>query len=115
MKTVVKRVTTMVKTPFPNEHYFNFEAIERQVAEIKKRMAEKGQIIDVSGTAIEDGEGNEQTEAKEEMEAKAETIEDLLKNQLSILQDIQYLLTQLEKQSRKKKRSFFFGKNDLET
>lgn len=106
MKIVVKRVTKMSRVPFPNEQFFDFSSIEKQISEIKKRMAEKGQIIDVSENTV-DGKNQEET-----MEEKEETIEDILKNQLSILQDIQYLLSELEKNTRKKKRSFLFGKND---
>lgn len=95
----------MAKVPISPEDYYDYASIEKQVAEIKKLMA--GDTLSEELT-----EQNNESEVKEEEGEKEETIKDILLNQLSVLQDIQYLLSELEKNSRKKKRSFLFGKND---
>lgn len=88
----------------PND-FDDYSSIEKQVAEIKKYLAGNSKTKTLT-------EQNNESEVKEEEGEKEETIKDILLNQLSVLQDIQYLLSELEKNSRKKKRSFLFGKND---
>lgn len=88
----------------PND-FDDYSSIEKQVAEIKKYLAGNNKTKTLT-------EQNNESEVKEEEGEKEETIKDILLNQLSVLQDIQYLLSELEKNSRKKKRSFLFGKND---
>ena len=88
----------------PN-NFDDYSSIEKQVAEIKKYLAGNSKTKTLT-------EQNNESEVKEEEGEKEETIKDILLNQLSVLQDIQYLLSELEKNSRKKKRSFLFGKND---
>lgn len=91
----------MAKKPFTNADFFDFSSLEKQIAKIKEKQAQgKGQ--------------NNETIAKNEANDLNNDIRKLLENQLSILQDIQYVLTEIEKNSKKKKRSFLFNKNEPE-
>jgi DNA-binding transcriptional MerR regulator len=83
----------------PND-FDDYSSIEKQVAEIKKYLAGNSKTKTLA-------EQNNETSLEENDEKKEESVKDILLNQLSVLQDIQYLLSEIEKNSRKKKRSFF--------
>jgi len=87
-KTAANRVIGMVKqSPFQTD-LFDFKYIEDQVKAIKASM----------------NEGNEET--TEESKDNEQNINEILNNQLEILHDIQYLLTEIENNTKKKKGWF---------
>jgi len=85
----VNRVVPMAKKPFTQSDFFDFSKIERQVADIKKEKTNNSN----------DTKDNDQ-------------LTEILQNQLSILQEIQYLLTEIEKNNRSQKRFSLFNKNN---
>lgn len=88
-KIVAKAVNGMVKqSPFQTD-LFDFKYIEDQVKAIKASMKE-----------ISEEETNEASENNEQ------DINDILNNQLEILHNIQYLLTEIENNTKKKKGWF---------
>lgn len=90
----------------PND-FDDYSSIEKQVAEIKKYLAGNSKTKTLT-EQNNDTEVNEIDEISvEESGEKEASIKEILLNQLSVLQDIQYLLSEIEKNSRKKKRSFF--------
>lgn len=100
----MKRVTTMTKKTFTNADLFNFSTLEKQIAKIKKEK--NGATKDIDETSV-----NSNTD---DLALNSE-IRKLLENQLSVLQDIQYKLGELESLHKKKKRSFLFSKNERES
>lgn len=70
-----------------NEEFFDFSSIEKQIETIKQNKSQENE--------------------SNEWETKNEDLMNLLESQLTILVDIQYLLTEIEKNTRTKKRSFF--------
>lgn len=70
-----------------NEEFFDFSSIEKQIAAIKQNE-------------LQENKSNES-------ETENEDLMNLLESQLTILIDIQYLLTEIEKNTRTKKRFFF--------
>lgn len=70
-----------------NEEFFDFSSIEKQIETIKQNK-------------LTENEADESNIQKEDLM-------NLLESQLTILIDIQYLLTEIEKNTRAKKRGFF--------
>lgn len=77
----------MTNKRFMNEEFFDFSSIEKQIAAIKQNE-------------LQENKSNES-------ETENEDLMNLLESQLTILIDIQYLLTEIEKNTRTKKRFFF--------
>lgn len=77
----------MTNRRFMNEEFFDFSSIEKQIETIKQNK-------------LTENEADESNIQKEDLM-------NLLESQLTILIDIQYLLTEIEKNTRAKKRGFF--------
>lgn len=86
MKIVVKRGIGMVKQSPLQSDLFNNKYIEDQVKKIKESLDEK--------------------KADSKTDELEEKLSNLLKDQLSILQDIQFILSEIEKNTHKKRRWF---------
>lgn len=90
MKIAVDKVITMVKQGPFNKDLFDFSAYNKRLAEIRKQKA--------SPTS-------EQKVQVENVPRKMD-MNELMTNQLSVLQDIQYHLSEMEKNTKKKRRWF---------
>jgi len=86
MKIVVKRGIGMVKQSPLQSDLFNNKYIEDQVKKIKESLDEK--------------------KADSKTDELEEKLSNILKDQLSILQDIQFILSEIEKNTHKKRRWF---------
>jgi len=72
----------MTNRRFMNEEFFDFSSIEKQIETIKQNKSQENE--------------------SNEWETKNEDLMNLLESQLTILVDIQYLLTEIEKNTRTK-------------
>lgn len=97
MKIVAVRVIAMVRQGPFHDQLFDFTAYHEKLAELRK---EKKQAEKQAAPAAQ----------VENVQRKTD-INELMTNQLSILQDIQYSLNEMEKNT-KKKRRWFFNKSE---
>lgn len=84
----------MANKRFMNDEFFDFSSLEKQIETIKQNE-------------LRENASQQSNIQQHESEIKNENLMNLLESQLTILIDIQYLLTEIEKNTRAKKRSFF--------
>lgn len=95
-KTVADRVMVMVKQGPFQEQLFDFSIYKKRLEEFRKN----------------NNKDAPQTQQATEMATRKKDLSELMTNQLSVLQDIQYLLSEMEKKTKKKRRWFFSKKEE---